>query len=477
MPDTNSQEGAIYRSLASQIQLGFYGGGERFPSAQEIARRYQVSYCPAQRALKSLEQDGLIALCRGRETAVLAKPWADYLKTELFRSRTAALRDLNRSLELISPAVSICGMLHPAVSPPYDEASALPGKRLYRQFDGLLHAMGSRTVLSLYYDIGAFVESAYLDILYEFYSQEAADTFLGTLSSAVRQSMQDCQDGAYAKAEERLDRLAKRFFVSLDQYLTSSPPVGGQEPFVWTPRKGRARYCDVIAVDLICKFHQGVYPVGAPLPTSELLADVYHVSPITMRRTIKLLDQLGVTKTVNGVGTHVISPGDAGIPYKLKDLMMDDNLRSFLEALQLLAITSERVAAYSFPHFSTHALHTISYASSIPGQKASMVSTISACMQAVVRCCPLAAIREIYEKLTHLLLYGSILRLDETGREQVPGWPEISGALLAGLTAGDAAQFAAAFRRTAEKVFFSSKQELLKIGVAGVEEVADPAVI
>lgn len=43
----NSQEQTIYRSLAGQIQLGFFDDGERFPSVQEIARRFRVSYCPA----------------------------------------------------------------------------------------------------------------------------------------------------------------------------------------------------------------------------------------------------------------------------------------------------------------------------------------------------------------------------------------------------------------------------------------------
>ena len=61
MSNYNSQEQTIYRNLAGKIQLGFYDGGERFPSAKEIASGYQVSYCPAQRALKMLEKDGLIS--------------------------------------------------------------------------------------------------------------------------------------------------------------------------------------------------------------------------------------------------------------------------------------------------------------------------------------------------------------------------------------------------------------------------------
>ena len=80
----NSQEQTIYRTLAGKIQMGFYDQ-ERFPSAKAIADQFQVSYCPAQRALKMLENNGLVKLCRGRATVVLAKPYENYLKTDIFR--------------------------------------------------------------------------------------------------------------------------------------------------------------------------------------------------------------------------------------------------------------------------------------------------------------------------------------------------------------------------------------------------------
>ena len=84
MSNSNSRERTIYRSLAGKIQLGFYDNETRFPSAKEIASQYQVSYCPAQRALKMLEQGGLIKLCRGKSTAILDKPYRDYPWKALF---------------------------------------------------------------------------------------------------------------------------------------------------------------------------------------------------------------------------------------------------------------------------------------------------------------------------------------------------------------------------------------------------------
>ena len=103
MSNYNSQEQTIYRNLAGKIQLGFYDDGARFPSAKEIAEMFQVSYCPAQRALKMLEAEGLIKLCRGKATIVLAKPFQNYLESDIFKRRSKSLLDLVKTIKLSLP--------------------------------------------------------------------------------------------------------------------------------------------------------------------------------------------------------------------------------------------------------------------------------------------------------------------------------------------------------------------------------------
>ena len=157
--------------------------------------------------------------------------------------------------------------------------------------------------------------------------------------------------------------------------------------------------------------HLGVYPVGTLLPNGSVLADIYHVSEITMRRTIALLNKLGVAETVNGVGTRVIFQGDSTIPHKLKELTLDGNLKTFLEALQLLAITGESIMRYTFPHIHQSFLDKIVQATLVPDENRAMVDVVGIGLQAIVKCCPLAAIREIYSKITLQLLHGSVLQM------------------------------------------------------------------
>ncbi len=480
MPYSSSQEQTIYRHLAGQIQLGFYDGGARFPSAQEIARKFRVSYCPAQRALKALAQAGLVQIGRGKETVVLRKPYEDYLQSDVFQSRAAAIADLCRSLAIISPAVTFQGMCRLHGGPPdawTPEGCGQIGqwRQLYDLFGRSLAALGSRTLLGLYYDISALTESAFLDIMHVTAGEKGGRAFVYQLGEMYLESYQSCQNGALPAAKARLEELNRLFFARIGEYFAQLPPADGpQTAFAWAPHKGRTRYCDLIAVDLLCKVRQGRYPLDTRLPHAETLADIYHVSPITIRRAIALLNQLGLTQTVNGVGTYVRGEGDAATWRKLKALAPDDSLRSFLEALQLLAITCGPVLGHTFPHMGAQALRDITQAAALPDANDAVIGAVGACLQAVVRCSPLAAVREIYSNLTLLLLNGSVLHLGGLERAADAEGVALAQALAKAAASGDGADFAGAAGRLAEHLFLALKSHLTEIGATEVGPVAAP---
>lgn len=479
MSNSNSHEQTIYRSLAWRIQLGFYDGEGHFPSVSEIACKYQASYCPAQRALKMLERDGLIRPCRGRTTVVLNRPYANYLETGIFRQRALALSDLNRSLKLLSPPICLQSIYHMddvIVEKPLPVSTAHPGQLLYDLFEYSIKVLKNPTILSLYYDIGSFVQSSFFDILGAGRGKEHSRPFLQDIWQNYLQCIIDRDKQPQESARQQLEHLALVFFREPEKYLAAFPSPGPDDPqeaFTWVPCKGRTRYCDIVAIDMICKINQGIYPVGALLPNGSVLADIYHVSDITMRRTISLMNKLGVTKTFNGVGTRVISRGDSSIPYKLKDMTLDNNMKSYLEALQILAITGCSVFRYVFPHIPEDVRDDIALAASIPQEKRSMTAALNAGMQAVIRHCPLAAIREIYSKITLLLLKGSVLRLEETGDEPFSQWTQISQSIRESLINRNSAQFGRAYQMLFETNFAAAKLTLLEIGVSGADEIAD----
>lgn len=480
-PHTSSLEHAIYRNLATQIQLDFFSDDNPFPSVQEIARQYRVSYCPAQRALKALARDGLVKIERGKETVVLKKEHESYHESAVFQERLAALDDLCRSLQLLSPAVAFHGAAHldgaalPAATDRGGDARLW--RNLYRLFEQALAALGNQIALSLYYDINAFVESAFAENLRALCGEAETLRFLRCLEQDFAESIRSCQGGGPAAAQRRLEQLGEAFFARQCTYLrlaAAGAALPEQQAFLWTPRKGRARYCDLIAIDLIRKIRQGAYPLGTLLPSKSALADMYHVSAITIRRAVELLNCLGITRTHNGVGTRVLSTGDTAIAKRREVLMLDDSLRTFLEALQFLLITGEPVLRHTFSHFTPAALRAILQAARIQEPNAAMTATTGACLQAVVRCSPLAAVREIYGKLTLLLLQGNALSLDGFERRSAKTWPAIAEALAAAAQTKHPQRFAAAFRRLIGDNFSAVKSHLQKKGAADIDAIVTP---
>ncbi len=71
---------------------------------------------------------------------------------------------------------------------------------------------------------------------------------------------------------------------------------------------GLSRY-EQIAVDIAQKIVNGKYKVGQKLSGRSLLAGTYNVSPETIRRSIALLQNIGVVEAVTGSGIIVKSTG------------------------------------------------------------------------------------------------------------------------------------------------------------------------
>ena len=228
----------------------------------------------------------------------------------------------------------------------------------------------------------------------------------------------------------------------------------------------------MIAIDLVRKINHGTFPAGTLLPNGAILADLYHVSGITMRRTIAILNKLGIVKTVNGVGTRIVSTENTETSDKLKALVLGNNLRTFLEAYQLLVITCAPIIRLSFPYFPGKQIQELQQAACIQEPNTAVTALSSSLLQAIIRYCPLASIQEIYSKLTLLLLNGSALSYDTPG--VAPVWPAISGKLKQALEEKDNHRFASVYTQLQNDIFILLKSRLNNIGVAGIDQIAIP---
>ena len=83
--------------------------------------------------------------------------------------------------------------------------------------------------------------------------------------------------------------------------LADAEPV----PFRWSIYRQRPQLRYTLASHIIRGVMNGQYPVGSYLPSLQQMANSYGVGLNTVRRTLGLLESMGLTKSYQGKGTLV----------------------------------------------------------------------------------------------------------------------------------------------------------------------------
>ncbi|MDD2433386.1 MAG: TrkA C-terminal domain-containing protein [Clostridia bacterium] len=109
---------------------------------------------------------------------------------------------------------------------------------------------------------------------------------------------------------------------------------------------GESRY-EQIAIDLARRIARGEFSVGQKLSGRSLLAGTYNVSPETIRRSIALLQNIGVVESITGSGVFIKSSELAGEyleEYKARQEILDHKNRvvSLLNQRQALDAELEK---------------------------------------------------------------------------------------------------------------------------------------
>ena len=92
---------------------------------------------------------------------------------------------------------------------------------------------------------------------------------------------------------------------------------------------------------------KGIYLPGDRLPSESELCKRYQVSPMTVRRSIKVLLDQGVVSTIQGSGTYVKPPDLGGITFSMEEFhnIFKDKERTKVKILEVLIIKTDETAA------------------------------------------------------------------------------------------------------------------------------------
>ena len=125
--------------------------------------------------------------------------------------------------------------------------------------------------------------------------------------------------------------------------ILRSRPRPPQIPFVWRVYRSRPQICYHLASRILNDIYMGEYREMQFLPSYEKMAQLYGASVSTLRRTIRILNQAGVCRTLNGKGTRIFPLGTPCEPPDFESPAIRRNLSFFVQSFEILIYSCDGV--------------------------------------------------------------------------------------------------------------------------------------
>ena len=397
----------VYDFYEARILFGYYRNEDRLPPIPDICELFRVGRATVRAALSLLEESGYIRTEERRVARVCYQAGPGRLEqnaAEYFVPRREGLLELNDAGRLLLVPLWEAGARgwdkkqwgalghmfsqNPADGPP-------PSVTLYLL---ALEELDNRLILNLYWEVMRYIRVPALLDRGRFRDLIEGQSILlaaeqGDAASYLGAAMKD----TYFGLEEKLFAFIRE----------AGPKYGldpaRQLPFRWNIYRQRPQLRYSLSSRIIRDIMQGKYPIGSYLPSFPELEQRYGVSLATVRRTLDLLEELGVTRPLHGKGTRVCM--ECAQPDFSKS-EIQEGLRLCRESLQLLALTIRGV--------SLHTLERVPEArrAELAGylRRSLEVDKSYCCFEIMLsflrRESPQAMVRECYRALSDLVAWG-----------------------------------------------------------------------
>ena len=439
MEKTNELYELLYEDFESRILFGFYRYDEQLLSLQQLRDIFHMGRNTVQSALDKLEKNGYIET-QERKIARVA-----YRGTrEVFRENTAkyfvprkeGILDFCYAGELLfNPMWEIA--IH---NPDADIVDYL------KKIHGAESAMMVAMPIKLYLDV---LRTFHNDLLLNLYWQclrylnflypSKREIRTGTIAEEVLsvRTMDDLKTEFDSYIDSAQNKVIDFIESARGEYHLEAVP---QIPFKWNIYRSRPQVRYTLATVVIREIIWERYPVGSYLPSLPNMAEQYQVSLSTVRRTVAVLNSLGVTRTYMGIGTKVcLEPMDLNL---LKKDEIRENMLLHGEGLQILALTVRGVALFTLESATKEKRDELLQEIRKLHGKTSSILCIDVLLSFISRECPSAMIRECYDKLRELAVWGYILSAVLMSTGQLDNdLSDFIGRLEKDLQSGDLASF------------------------------------
>lgn len=403
MEKNNELNELIYEYYESRILFGIYRYGEQLKSIPQICTSFRVARNTVQIAFNRLEENGYIKTEKRKIARVVYQGSEELFRENVvkyFALRRDGLLDFQFSGNLMFLPIWEKGMQNIKLDlqnksdgETTAEKAASEPTRLYVD---VLNTFHNGLMLGLFWQC-----LRYLSYFYPPRDDRRANYVVEDLLSVEKANCLKQETDAYY--EHIYQKIMDFIESNSAQYHLERMT---QIPFTWTIYRQRPQVRYTLASTIIREILWEVYPVGSYLPSQPKLAERYQVSLITIRRTLEVLNTIGVTRTYMGVGTKVcLEAVDIGIMGRPE---IRENLRLHGEAMQILALTVRNVTHYTLVSVTREKRKELLQTIRLLYDKNNNILCIDVLLNFISSECPSAFIRESYDKLRELIAWGYI---------------------------------------------------------------------
>lgn len=412
----------IYDYFLLRFRFQYYKYGDVLPPIKTLCQQFCVSSRTIKAALQKLRSKGYISMHNGQMTKVLYKQSPQEFSTFIHRfysERGDSLPDLFESGASIFVPLLVEGtrrMDEDDVSYVSSLAEHAAPEDLTKFYCFTLQKLKNPLAMNLFWETAMFqgfpfVRNYGSKELYnvKFIKQSLVKTVICIKS-------QDW-DGLY----DLLYKFQKEGFEKANSYIRQTIPYDTKVEkisFTWRIYRDYPQLCYSLTLRILHDIYLGEFRAFEFLPSYEKMAAKYGVSVSTMRRTIRILNSLGATHTINGKGTRIFAIGEHGNETDFTSPAVRRNLAFFFQSFEIMIVSCERVTC--------NALSALS-----PDEKDKLIRQLEEYLHTgrcelslwcllicIAKKSPLQGIREIYGKLYGLFLWGYPLKASSKD------WPE-----------------------------------------------------
>ena len=462
---------SVYCFLAAQIAFGTFRFGDPLPRMEDACRWLSVSLDTVRAAYLQLKREGWISLTKKAGATVAARLSNEETEVYIqsfFSVRREAVMDLCRSLEPLFGRVQWFAMKQ---MPPdrLDELERLcarsgppPTYVIFQHIHLIYGTLRNDLLLRLVWQAALFYQAPFLSLPENQALFADGDGPLLDMIGLCRRKDWHGLRRAVETYQTQLSSAIGRFYET----RIIMPPPGAPLPFRWNAYQSASQRCYSLAMELLQEIRLGRYPQEGFLPSPAKIAAEKRVSVSTVRRTVDLLNQLGATRSVNGVGTRTLNTEASAEHCDFSHPVIQKRLLDFAQSLQLLSLTCGSCVRGAFAAMDSAGLAW--YKDRLAGIRARerYESVVFATLELIPQFSPVRAIRDIYDQLLHILIWGYPLRGMHGSRAEINAYyrPYLD-ILTACLERRDGAGVAAALEEMLSLEFGFAEARLGELGI------------